>query len=75
MARKVYHVVPDQKNHGWRITGGSRTVASGARKAPVVARARRLAKAHKLAQVVVHKRDGTIQTEYTYGGDPFPPKG
>jgi hypothetical protein len=26
-------------------------------------------------QVVIRKKDGTIQEERTYGKDPFPPKG
>ena len=33
------------------------------------------AKARPPSQVVVHKRDGTIQTEYTYGADPRKTKG
>ncbi|MEU1889567.1 DUF2188 domain-containing protein [Streptomyces pristinaespiralis] len=32
--------------------------------------ARRQAEDHKPAQVVVHGRNGSIRTEYTYGGDP-----
>lgn len=28
-----------------------------------------------LGQVIIHKQDGTIQTEYTYGDDPSPPAG
>jgi hypothetical protein len=74
MARKVFHVVPDQKE-GWRVTGGSRTVATGAMKSVAVARARKIARQSPSSQLIVHKRDGTIQTEYTYGNDPFPPKG
>lgn len=40
-----------------------------------VAIARHLAKKAKLGQVVIHGRNGRIQKEYTYGKDPFPPKG
>jgi len=31
--------------------------------------------AQQLGQVVIHKKDMTIQTEHTYGKDPYPPKG
>ena len=34
-----------------------------------------LSKNQELGQVVIHKQDGTIQTEHTYGKDPYPPKG
>lgn len=40
-----------------------------------IARASELAKKAKLGQVVIHGRNGRIQKEYTYGKDPFPPKG
>ena len=34
-----------------------------------------LAKKAPLGQIKIHKQDGTIQTEHTYGQDPYPPKG
>ena len=34
-----------------------------------------LAKKGPLGQIKIHKQDGKIQTEHTYGGDPHPPKG
>jgi hypothetical protein len=37
--------------------------------------AKDLAKAQPLGQVVIHRTDGQIQTEHTYGKDPHPPKG
>lgn len=40
-----------------------------------IARAKELARKAGLGQVVVHGEDGKIQTEYTYGRDPNPPKG
>jgi hypothetical protein len=40
-----------------------------------VQKARELAKKQPLGQVVVHKEDGTIQTEYTYGDDPARTRG
>ena len=73
--RKVYHVTPGAK--GWQIKAEDASRPSGTHdtKVEAVARARELAQKQKLGQVIVHKKDGTIQTEYTYGDDPNPPEG
>ena len=74
--RKSYHVVPFQTKiwgRKWKVKlAGKSTVANGIfkDKKDAVARAKKLAKKAKLGQVVVHKVDGTIQIEYTYGEDP-----
>jgi hypothetical protein len=80
--RKVYHVVPDTVHHGkkrlWKVKlAGRSTVANGVFKGKrdAIERAKELGKKAKLGQVVVHKLDGTIQTEYTYGEDPRETKG
>ena len=39
-------------------------------KAEAIARAKELAKAESLGQVVIQRKDGQIQTEHTYGQDP-----
>jgi uncharacterized protein YdaT len=44
-------------------------------KEKAVEKAKELAKSASEGQVVIHKKDGIIQTEHTYGNDPFPPKG
>lgn len=74
MARKVYHVVPDGTQ--WKVTlvGGS-TVSTHSTKQAASDAAVATAKANQPSQVVVHKSDGTIETEWTYGNDPFPPAG
>jgi len=41
----------------------------------LIDQARKLAKSKPLGQIVIHKSDGKIQTERTYGRDPYPPKG
>lgn len=68
--RKVYHVSPDQG--GWMVKaeGGSRKLSTHSHKPEAVAAARERAQSDNLGQVIVHKKDGTIQTEYTYGADP-----
>ena len=69
-ARKVYHVVPSGR--GWRVkrAGAGHGVRAFSSKAPAVAYAKSLAKEAALGQVRVHRRDGEIQTEWTYGKDP-----
>lgn len=73
MARDVYHVVPDGKD--WNVTHAGQTLSKHADKDDAIESARSVAKANQPSQVVVHKQDGTFQTEYTYGHDPFPPPG
>lgn len=73
--RVVYRVKPS--GAGWRLTlpergGGSRFFF---RKTDAVAKARFFARARweervEPAQLVVHKRNGRVQYERTYGRDP-----
>jgi len=74
-SRKTYHIVPNQD--GWKVQaeGAQRASSSHDNKAAAVDRARQLAKAQPLGQMIIHKRDGSFQTEHTYGKDPHPPKG
>ena len=74
--RKTYHVTP--ANDGdWRVKAVGAQKASGvhAVKTDAVAQAKDLAKKQPLGQVVIHGANGKVQTEYTYGKDPFPPRG
>lgn len=73
MARKQYHVVPDGAN--WSVKLGGVVQATKSTKQAAVDWAVATAKANQPSQVVIHKADGTIETEYTYGNDPYPPKG
>ena len=77
MARRtVIHVVPSKKN-GWDIKkeGVKSPIDHTATKDQAVKEARQIAKSGGPGQLKIHKQDGKIQTEYTYGDDPFPPKG
>jgi len=75
-ARKVYHVSPASEA-GWKVQGEGESSPSSTHgtKDEAIAEAKTLAKSHELGQVIVHKKDGKFQTEYTYGEDPDPPKG
>lgn len=36
---------------------------------------RKIAKSEQPSQLIIHKKDRTIQTEYTYKKDSYPPRG
>lgn len=74
--RQVYWVSPNQQNR-WAVKkqDGKKPIQTFEKKSDAIARAKELAKSQTLGQVKIQKRDGSIQTEYTYGKDPYPPKG
>lgn len=73
MARKVYHVVPNGTN--WQVKHNGQVLSNHYLKVYAVSAGQQIAKANQPSQLVVHKADGTIEYEYTYGNDPFPPRG
>ncbi len=76
MAKRVtYTVGPDGDRWSLKNRGGSRATGTFDRKEDAVSRGRELAKAQERGQLVIKKQNGRIQTEYTYGDDPFPPAG
>jgi hypothetical protein len=74
--RQVYHVTKNQGS-GWGVKkeGGQRATGNYSTKKEAVQRGKGLAKKAPLGQIKIHGQDGKIQTEYTYGKDPYPPKG
>ncbi|PZR04733.1 MAG: hypothetical protein DI539_25375 [Flavobacterium psychrophilum] len=74
--RVIYHVMPHEKG-GWagKKEGSNRSSVRSENKADVVERTLEMAQTHPLSQVIIHKMDGTIQEERTFGNDPHPPKG
>lgn len=73
MARTVYRVVPNQG--AWQLKQASVVLSNHTTKPPAVGAGQARARANQPSQLVVHKADGTIEYEYTYGDDPYPPKG
>ena len=73
MARKVYRVTPNGTR--WVLKHEGVVLYSHDNKDPVVSQGQTTAKANQPSQLVVHRADGTIEYEYTYGDDPYPPKG
>lgn len=74
--RTIVDVSPTGKGD-WKVQkrGSQRADRVFKNKQDAVKRARYLAKSQDLGQLVIRKSDGKIQTEHTYGQDPFPPKG
>ena len=72
--RRVYHVVHDKSSERWRIEreGAERATRRVDTKSEAISVARRLAEGGELGlgQVIVHRADGSIEKEYTYGNDP-----
>lgn len=72
MKRQVFHSVPS--DNGWKVTGSGRTISNHRTQSASEAAAIRLG--HKaqnqggLGQAVLHKSDGVIREERTYGADP-----
>jgi hypothetical protein len=71
--RSVIRVVPNQGN--WSVKQGNRTISNHRKKETAIEIGRKTAKKQLPAQLVIHKKNGEIQTEYTYSDDPFPPEG
>jgi hypothetical protein len=69
--RRVYHVIP-AGDGDWKVKerGAERAVKIFEDKSDALALAKEIAKNSSLSQVVVHGKNGVIQTEYTYGQDP-----
>lgn len=67
--RAVYHVVPEDELWVVKIGGDSLSEAVDT-KSEAIARAKELARRQALSQVVIHRKDGTIEQEFTYGEDP-----
>ncbi len=71
MNRKVYHVVLEHETWHVRRTRARRASGCHSSKAAAITQAKALAnRPGSLGQVVVHRRDGKVQTEWTYGNDP-----
>ena len=73
MARSVYRVVPDGDD--WVVKKDGAVLSRHSTKQPAIDSAIAKALANQPSQVVVHRKDGTIETEWTYGDDPYPPPG
>lgn len=74
MSKRNQHVVPHSDGWAVRGAGASRATETFDRKSDAINRAREIAQ-HQHTELVIHGRDGQIQTKDSHGNDPFPPKG
>jgi poly(hydroxyalkanoate) granule-associated protein len=65
--RAVYHVVPHEGGWAVKREGDAQAMSVHDTKAPALERARELARASEPSQLVIHRKDGTIQDSATYG--------
>ncbi|MBN8279024.1 MAG: DUF2188 domain-containing protein [Gammaproteobacteria bacterium] len=72
--KRNQHVVPHQD--GWAVRGAGAQRASEIfdRKTDAVQRGREVAH-NQGTELIIHGRDGQIQSKDSHGHDPFPPKG
>jgi len=65
--RKVFHVAPHEE--GWKLTleGTDKPVSVHNTKDDAMTAAREVAKKAEPSQVIVHKMDGTVQSQFGYG--------
>jgi uncharacterized protein YdaT len=71
---KRHHVVPHESGWAVRREGSARASTVTRTKDQAIDRARGIAERER-GGVVIHRENGTIQEERTYGDDPFPPRG
>jgi hypothetical protein len=74
MARKTQHVIPNTSG-GWSVKRGGAERASKRfeNKTEAEKYATKVSKQEK-AELIVHRKDGTIQKAQSYGNDPCPPR-
>ena len=75
MARRTHHVVP-APGGGWNVRrgGSKRASAHSAKKADAVSIARTISRMQG-TELVIHGRNGRIQSSDSHGHDPCPPRG
>lgn len=71
--RNRYDVVPNGTN--WSVKHEGRVLSTHVLKTEAVDAGVKVARANQPSQLVIHRADGTIEDERTYGGDPYPPPG
>lgn len=70
--RTIYHVLPDGEK-GWKAENveNKKVILESDTKEELVKKIKEKARNEEPSQVVVHKKDGTIEYESTYGDDPI----
>lgn len=74
MGKKSQHVVPYGDGWAVRKSGSDRVTSQHGTKRSAEDAARRIARNQK-TELIIHKKDGTIQRRDSSGRDPLPPTG
>lgn len=72
--KRNQHVVPSGKNWAVKGAGASRATEIASTKSQAVDRAREISRAQG-TELIIHGRDGKIQSRDSHSRDPYPPKG
>lgn len=74
MSKKNYHVVPN--GDGWAVkgSGNERYTRLADTQADAIQMAKQFAQ-NQGTELVIHRPNGQIREAWSYGNDPFPPKG
>jgi uncharacterized protein YdaT len=72
--KRNQHVVPNGKDWAVKAAGSIRATEILPTKSQAVDRAREISR-NQGTELIVHGRDGKIQSRDSHGHDPFPPKG
>jgi len=75
MAKKSQHVTP-HPGGGWQVKGGgnSRATVRTETKQQAVNTARQISR-NQGSELVIHGKNGRIQSKDSHGNDPYPPRG
>jgi len=75
MARDSHHIVPNPDG-GWDVkrSGGQRSSGHWDTKAEAVNAGRQISR-NQGTELVIHGKDGRIQSSDSHGNDPLPPRG
>ena len=73
--REKFHVTSHKKRWKAQKEGAQKPLKTFKTKKKAIAFGIKEAKKPLLGQLIIHKKDGTIQEERTYGKDPYPPQG
>jgi len=74
MAKTTHHVVP-APNGGWNVKkGGSDRASKHFEKKNNAEKWARKVSINQSSELVIHRRDGTIQSKDSHGNDPLPPR-
>lgn len=76
--RKRVQVVPNSKgpkNQQWKVLVNGRLLSSHRKQSTAIEAGRKNAKNTNNSQLLIHRRNGTVRDERTYGNDPYPPRG